>query len=232
VTGGGGGVLGGGGGGGGLVGIEQSGLLAPFVQQYSPRPPLSQQSALFAPFSQQYFPNPPLTQQSGYAKSGAPFEHLGFGGGGGGGGRVGGGGGGLVGGGGGGLVGGVANSSFFVTVTGGRYSFRGVVLAVGGGGGGRVGGGGGGAQSGLLYPLVQQYCPFPPLVQQSGYAKSGAPFEHLGGGLVGGGGGGLVGGGGGGRVGGGGGGAQSGLLYPLVQQYCPFPPLVQQSGYA
>lgn len=41
--------LGGGGGGGGLVGIEHSGLLAPFVQQYCPFPPLSQQSALFAP---------------------------------------------------------------------------------------------------------------------------------------------------------------------------------------
>lgn len=41
--------LGGGGGGGGLVGIEQSGLLAPFVQQYWPLPPLSQQSALLAP---------------------------------------------------------------------------------------------------------------------------------------------------------------------------------------
>lgn len=32
----------------------------------------------------------------------------------------------------------------------------------------RVGGGGGGAQSGLLYPFVQQYWPRPPFTQQSG----------------------------------------------------------------
>lgn len=31
------------------------------------------------------------------------------------------------------------------------------------------------------------FLPEPPFTQQSGYAKSGAPFEHFGGGLVGGG---------------------------------------------
>jgi hypothetical protein len=40
------------------VEILQPGTLAPFVQQYSPRPP--------------------FLQQSGYALSGAPFAHKGF----------------------------------------------------------------------------------------------------------------------------------------------------------
>lgn len=56
----------GGGGGGGGAGGAQSGLLNPFVQQYSPLPP--------------------FTQQSGNEESEAPFEHLAFGAGGGGGG--------------------------------------------------------------------------------------------------------------------------------------------------
>lgn len=38
-------------------------------------------------------------------------------------------------------------------------------------------------------PFSQQYFPNPPFTQQSGYAKSGAPFEHFGFGGGGGGGG-------------------------------------------